>query len=413
MGSTTDKKIGYKIIAMKESTSILLHFLRALSAQMVVIGHGLSFMEIFPFLQPPNFAYIQNIGVVILFILSGITISFSLYRNIEKKYNYDFWDFFIDRFSRIYTGFIPALIFVTIIDLISININSINYTHYNAFNLKTFVGNLLMLQDYPIIQLLSKNDPSINITSYGSGRPFWALAVEWWIYLLFGWYVFRLKDRLQINKYYYYIISSLFLIVPLFNLVNGRGNRLTLVWLIGVGIYFYIYQNLKKCDSARSLMRILKNLKFAVKCKPITISSRFFAFEIEVDRNPLILSIIFLILSICYLFFRREAYDLIFEVLLSSSILFLVIYTNTIEVVKDSILKRIVIYFSGYSYTLFLIHYSIFELFVNYKDIYSPLMLFIVAFSISNLMASFMAIIFEKNYRRVSNFLRSELFLRI
>jgi peptidoglycan/LPS O-acetylase OafA/YrhL len=162
-------------------------------------------------------------------------------------------------------------------------------------------------------------------------------------------------------------------------LVNGRGNGLTLVWLMGYGIYLYVYQNLKKIN-----------------------------FE-----HGLILSILFLTLSIFYLFVRQEAYDLVSELLLSASILFLVIYTDSIEVINHGIIKKIIIFFSGYSYTLFLIHYSIFELFDSYKMIYSPYILFMAAFIISNLVSSCTAYIFEKNYKQISNILRTKFFVRI
>jgi hypothetical protein len=33
-----------------------------------------------------------------------------------------------------------------------------------------------MLQDFP----------GLPITSFGSARPFWMLAIEWWIYLFVG-----------------------------------------------------------------------------------------------------------------------------------------------------------------------------------------------------------------------------------
>jgi len=355
---------------MKESTSILLHLLRALSVQMVVIGHGIVFFRIFILLQPPYFAFIQNIGVVILFILSGIVISFSICRNVDNNKNYCFRDYFINRFSRIYAGFIPALFFVAVIDLISISIDGTNYKHYDAFNLITFVGNLLMLQDYPIIQFLSKFNPSINITSFGSGRPFWALAVEWWIYLLFGWVV--LKDG-QCRTKIFYIILFLFSIVPLFNLVNGRGHGLTLVWLMGVVIY-YVYRNSKR----------INNL---AHCLP--------------------LAILFLILSILYLSVRKEAYDLIFETLLSISIFFLVIYTNSAAIIANGSFKKVIIYVSSYSYTLFLTHYSIFELFVNYEESYSHYLLFIIAFIMSNLVSSCLAHFFERNYKYLSNLLKA------
>ena len=101
-----------KDVKLTKGNSIILDLIRGVSAQLVVIGHGISFFGIFKLVQQPNFPSIQNIAVLIFFILSGFLISYSTFR----KSNYGFKQYFIDRFSRIYTAFIPSLLFVFLLD---------------------------------------------------------------------------------------------------------------------------------------------------------------------------------------------------------------------------------------------------------------------------------------------------------
>ena len=68
---------------LTESNSIFLDLIRGLSSQLVVVGHGISFFGIFTSFHQPNFPWIQNIAVLIFFILSGFLISYSTFR--KKK----------------------------------------------------------------------------------------------------------------------------------------------------------------------------------------------------------------------------------------------------------------------------------------------------------------------------------------
>src|SRR5882724_6900197 len=121
----------------KNDTSTALDIMRAIAAQMVCVGHGLSFFHIS---RPAGMPLIQNIGVLLFFIMSGFLINATL---TQKSVNpdYSFGSYFIDRFARIYSGLIPALIFVIIIDGITIWLMS-EPTIWPYFNLKTLLANL-------------------------------------------------------------------------------------------------------------------------------------------------------------------------------------------------------------------------------------------------------------------------------
>lgn len=172
---------------ISDNTSVSLDIVRVIASQMVVIGHGISFMSIAKWLQPPNFPYIQNIAVVIFFILSGFFISNSLFKK-TKNSNYNFKIYYVERFSRIYSGYIPAIVIIIVLDIIWLNILSGNDIN-NAFNMNTLIGNLFMLQDsYRVVEPLIGRS-FFGVTSFGSARIFWNLAAEWWMYMFFGWLI--------------------------------------------------------------------------------------------------------------------------------------------------------------------------------------------------------------------------------
>jgi peptidoglycan/LPS O-acetylase OafA/YrhL len=128
----------------KNDTSATLDLMRAVAAQMVCVGHAISFFV--PPWRSPAMPLIQNIGVLLFFILSGFLITYTL---IERSKNpaYGFWQFFIERFARIYSGLIPALIFVAAVDAITVHFTG-ELTIARSYNLKTFGANLLMLEGY-------------------------------------------------------------------------------------------------------------------------------------------------------------------------------------------------------------------------------------------------------------------------
>lgn len=164
---------------LPSESSSLLDFVRGGAAQLVVVGHGISFTGVAPYLKQPNFPWVRNIAVLVFFILSGFLITYSLLGK-AKKDDYQYFNYLVDRSARIYATFLPALVFVLFIDFLSIRLSESGYRYWSAFDVKTFVGNLFLLQDFP----------GLPITSFGSARPFWTLAIEWWIYLLSGRYSF-------------------------------------------------------------------------------------------------------------------------------------------------------------------------------------------------------------------------------
>src|SRR6478609_5849272 len=133
---------------LTKSSSILLDLIRGISAQLVVIGHLFSFYNIFGLRQHENRFLMQEFGVVIFFILSGFLIGYSV-DNKSEKHVYTFRHFFLDRFSRIFIAYIPALFVIALLDAAAWKISG-STGYAEAQNIQTFVGNIFMLQDFPI-----------------------------------------------------------------------------------------------------------------------------------------------------------------------------------------------------------------------------------------------------------------------
>lgn len=225
--------------ALSDASSFALDVLRVVTAQAVVVGHAFSFFRVLPRLQPPHVPAMQEVGVVIFFVLSGFLIVHTTWTrksNAGAK-SYGFRTFFIDRFARIYAGYVPALLFILLADSVSLRIAPEAYAHQGALDAKTALGNVLMLENFPVLDILHHRVATIPaIDRLGSGRPLWTLAVEWWIYMLFGWLVLA---RRQDRPSRYWLILALFSIVPAWNAVTGLGDGIALAWVYGaVGCAF-------------------------------------------------------------------------------------------------------------------------------------------------------------------------------
>jgi peptidoglycan/LPS O-acetylase OafA/YrhL len=192
---------GIATATLTKYQSALLDLLRGVAAQLVVLGHVYS---VSGFNQT---ILVQDLGVVVFFVLSGFLITFSA----MAKTNYTFVDFFIDRAARLFTPYIPALIFIWLAGMM-LGLGG----RYDAY---TFFMNTLMLQDIPAH---TRFLPEID--RVGTGRPLWSVAMEWWIYMAFGLLFFR---RIPLWSW---PLAALGVWVAGYHAVHGS---LTLTWFAG------------------------------------------------------------------------------------------------------------------------------------------------------------------------------------
>jgi peptidoglycan/LPS O-acetylase OafA/YrhL len=210
-------------------TSICLDFLRAIAAQMVCIGHGIVFFV--PQMRATHLPIMQTVGVLLFFILSGFLISATLLER-SRDPNYGFLQYFVERFARIYSGLVPALLFVAMVDTIASQFVNLQMPS-TSYGWRTFVANLMMLEGY---RGAFANLDIMQWPMFGTAAPLWTLVIEWHIYLFVG-AVFFMGAR---PKTIPFLIPVAVLSgqVPghyLFGAMqpDGLGTSLFLVWLGG------------------------------------------------------------------------------------------------------------------------------------------------------------------------------------
>jgi peptidoglycan/LPS O-acetylase OafA/YrhL len=355
----------------------MLDLIRALSAQAVLFGHCISFLGIFPWLQPPSAPYMQNLGVVVFFLLSGLLIPYTVVGNLARG-GYSWRHFFIDRFARIYSGYIPGLLFIFLIDFISIKISPNDYDYYNAWGWGTFIANLFMLQDNPLMVWASQSSHALiswipSFTSFGSGRPLWTLAIEWWIYLFFGWIALGTNTFTK-NPVRFLFALAFFACIPVYNSVGGRGNGLMWVWLTGV----VIFEALRKGP--------LPNI--------------WFRFSIPISG-------FFILLAAWRFRVTRQEYDLILGLLLACGLFFIITWSQSTRFSFPVIFQKTIRIAAGYSLTLYLVHYSIAVFLLPHLDSISPVAALVAIVFFSNLVALFIALPTEMQHRKLALKLRS------
>lgn len=354
----------------------LLNLVRAAAAQAVLIGHASHYFIGRGFLDKGK---VETTGVLVFFLLSGFLISSSVVQKWERS-DYRFSHYLIDRFWRIFSAYIPALIFVAVVD--SMLAGSPAYPYRATFDAPTMLGNLAMLQEYPLFQVLRRlgvPDQSWFIETFGSGRPFWTVAIEWWIYLFFGYLAFSVLRERSSGRAKWVMIAPL-AVVPLYNAIGGVGDCLTFVW--GIGLFWAIVR-----DRSRNL--VLTNRK----------------------RRRAVMASAALCLSCAGLLAGRilathfRVYDLQFA-MLASGILFGIFFALGFArpVALPPWLRRAIGFLADYSYSLYLTHFTILVwLLVHFGDRHEgQASRFWLAIGGANIVAILFWFLFERHHQALA-----------
>jgi len=139
-----------------------------------------------------------GVGVFLFFAISGFLISYSLLNKLQNK-NYSFRHYFVDRFSRIYSGLLVAVIFVAAVSAAIYYTNSAYYVHLTGLHsppaLQSLLATLTMTMSYPsgalntAVSFLNLPSAVPSVSAFGLDSVLWSLAVEWWLYMFFGWLI--------------------------------------------------------------------------------------------------------------------------------------------------------------------------------------------------------------------------------
>lgn len=240
---------------LSESQKLFLDALRGAASLLVVFGHASS---IFIPESPIVKVHVGDFAVLIFFILSGFLISFSLFSKLSDPM-YSFRFFFADRFSRIFVPFVPVIIAVAVCDYFIIDalrgldiygqvkwIDNIEPRHGWVH----FVGNLLMLQDFPLFQIfrVAGFSDEYFVRPYGSAAPFWTVSIEWWLYVCFGMGVWMLyqpsfwrswKIKIFCGGAFLVSVVSVF-----YHFVAGSAQCLSMVWGLGAAFGWLLSKNM-------------------------------------------------------------------------------------------------------------------------------------------------------------------------
>ena len=354
---------------ISNSVSDMLNAIRIVAAFLVLVGHGFSFFQISIFKNETYFPYLQSLAVLVFFILSGF-LTENTFAKKEPKYEYK--EFVISRGKRIYEYYLWALFIVIIIDRIIIAVNPNAYLHYETLTFGNFIKNIMMIPrtlSLDIFRNRSLNIPNIRwlITNdtLGSGRPFWTLFIEWWMYIFYGYYdlVYKRKHQKNVNALDMFVA---FAAVLLFIHLDFNGQCCVLCFFGG-----------KIVNRTYRKVKIVKGMLFIL----------FSA-----------LALLFVIVSQSV----RKAYCLEECLLLNLMLLLLMVWRKEDKRKSSNLLLKEI---AGITYPLYLIHYSIMELVICLPSNWMPQKLFFITIAISIGCATFFYyyVIFNKNIlKRIS-----------
>lgn len=328
--------------------------MRATAAQFVVIGHAFAFSNVG---EPKDlmFSYIgyfASFGVVVFFALSGYLIAATADRHRSEGFRF----FIVRRFARIFSAFVPALVFIALVDLAILAFHG-QHINYRTITSHHFLTNLFMLQNEPVVGGVLGQLPFVS-AQFGSGRQLWTLSFEWWLYVSFGLVFFLRRD---VFRWVSLAVLCFALIVPLGNLqaASSYSGGLALVWVAGAGLWFL--------RDRIALVSTSVLVFFAAASSTIAAQDLYNAAS---NGNPF------------------NIYNTGFMALSVTAIGCLISLSSRFDFSGRG--ERIVAYMSGQSYTLYLVHYTImyaiFEMFTLSAVYFIP-----ITIVLSNLFAAIIA----------------------
>ncbi len=385
--------------ALSEQSSVFLNLVRVVACELIVLGHFLTKYQPVPYDELFRLgSTMGGAAVLLFFVLSGMLISYSLFTKLDNP-KYGFRSYFVDRFSRIYSGLIPAL-------LLAAGLSAVIYlTNYGYFmelcamqsapSPLTFGMTALMLERFPISffnSLLSGfglTFPLPEVTPFGFNGILWTLVVEWWIYMIFGWLVIGALAftgrRHRSTVYKAAVVVGAGLLGLVLAALFSQYSSFVVIWFFGVLLMLGVGSETVRTKLAG--WRQAKNAAAAllVVSLVVTAFAVYAAYSRTIDYYSVWLDIV---LSIC--------------VFLGVVLLNLGMPGQT----KQFFTKRSAGFIgagAAFSYTLFLIHYPIIII-LNGLDLPgNRLLMLIPILLITNLTAVGIACFTEKRHRKLAS----------
>jgi len=356
----------FTLNSSKNDTSLALDILRAVAAQMVCIGHGIAFFV--PQLRGGNLPLMQNVGVLVFFVLSGLLITYTLVERSAQS-SYGFMEFFVERSARIYSGLIPCLILIAIVDAITVNLAGGEWLAATR-SMGSFLANVAMLESY---RGALDSFQWMQWPIFGSAAPLWTLVIEWHIYLFAG-AVFFIGAR-PASGLILIPVALVFSIMPVHYVFgalqpDGIGQGLFLLWLGGAWL-FLLLRGLKAFPPAPVAWGI------AALAATAFVASTSARGEYRPAAYPLLILMVFGIVSA-----TQSSRRLVAHPRVRSGVRFV----------------------AGYSFTLYLIHHTLmFPVFLLWKD--AGFGAFIAVLAACNLIAAALALQTEMKHKELARYL--------
>ena len=360
--STPSRKHAKHKIELQPSTCVFLDITRALAAQAVLLGHALDFFALRPAFanQLPQ---LQRTAVVFFFLLSGLLIARSANRPSATLAS-----FLKARARRIYSGLVPALLLIALLDTLPLHYFELDYGEGNR-SLWVWLANLLNLQGYPT----SLTHSSIPV--FGSAEPLWTLSIEWWLYLFWGALVFLGVPKSR-------RVAALLLLgaapIVLFHSIGGPGQGLALAWFYGAAGYGLLHRAqglIERSTDSLFTLRVTLALLLAL--------ALLGALWRSLVSNPE---------------HGMRAFDRPFVLLLGICFVLAVLLLQTIQRPMSANIERAARGLASYSYTLYLTHFTVLTLFYEARGEIPDAALLVVSLLLCNGLAFLLAGVGERRY---------------
>jgi peptidoglycan/LPS O-acetylase OafA/YrhL len=382
--ATTRTGDGYRYAPL---TSTALDAVRVFASQLVLFGHAISILGLWPGIQEPHAPYLQNVAVVIFFVLSGNLIAYAVMQKLGSP-GYGFRSYFVDRFSRIHTGLLPALVVVLALDLAHLRWAPDTFEYLKNLDVRTFVGNVLMLQHLPGLDAVASKMPTValqravDIEAFGSARPLWTAALEWWLYLLFGWALLA-RPRASAStmaRLGWVALAGVFALPLVGHIASNPLGSVIPMWFMGAASAWALRAGVAKSWSLRATWAA--TLVSAV-------ASIAWAWGVV-----------------------RVAYDPLFAVGLALTGFFGIRALDQTRLEVGAALKKALTAVADFSYSLYLVHYSVLLLLCHTLTAWNPLLLLALCMVVSNGVAWLVAQVGEAHHRKVRVWLKGTRFFR-
>jgi peptidoglycan/LPS O-acetylase OafA/YrhL len=216
-------------MTLSSGQSTIIHWWRFACSQMVLLSHLLVFFQ-----WEIGLIAMGSYAVLIFFVLSGFLIARSVQHNYLHQKEYSFRTYLRDRFFRIYPPFIAALVLVFVLDIIAFEMGG-RYYSLEKYLINFFI-NIGQLQEFPPATFLNEHYmiELFRFQIMGTDIPLWTISIEWWLYVFYGYLMFKII-RNPITKPQHWILLLALSLTPLYYMfISTRMSKgLTLFWFLG------------------------------------------------------------------------------------------------------------------------------------------------------------------------------------